>query len=286
MIAGEPDPPYPDVRTMIDAVRLRFGDERLDDLVRVAGSRLSAADLAAWHAWRQDWALRLLHRVQVVAAAGAGVLAVVAAVALIGDPGTAPAAEVARSAAVVLVGGALFVELSMSTWSTRSTRSTGRFLTFPARVRLAARIRTRVNLQPLRDSVVEELIGGPRADAARLVVVARACASSITGSAGWSSGRLDLLRVRCDVDRVLGRIARDAAALERERVDGGTGRAAAPGWQSLVDRVGWLQRYEQQLRMLTTDPGDPRPAERRPATRRDRIVADLHFSVVVLTWTG
>jgi hypothetical protein len=283
MIAGEPDPPNPDVRTMIDAVRLRHGDERLDDLVRVTGSRLSATDLAAWHAWRQDWALRLLHRVQLAAASGAGVLAVVAAaVALIGDPVTAPAAELARSAAVVLVGGALFVELSMSTRST----SQGRFLTFPARVRLAARIRTRVNLQPLRDSAVEELIGGPRADAARLVVVARTCASSITGSARWCSGRLDLLRVRCDVDRVLGRIARDAAALERERVGGGTGPAAAPGWQSLVDRVGWLQRYEHQLRMLTTDPGGPLPADRRPATRRDRIVADLHFSVVVLTWGG
>jgi len=279
MIAGEPDPLCPDVRTMIDAVALRYGDERLNDLVRVTDGRLSAADLAAWHAWRQDWVLRVLHRLQLAAGAGAGALAVVAAVSgLAGDPATGQGStSLASSAAVVLCGVALFVELSLST-------ARPRFLTFPARVRLAVRIRTRVNLQPLRDGAVEELIGGPRADPARLVVVARACAASITGSAGWCSERLDALRVRCDVDGVLARIASDAAALERERVGAGPRRAGTAGWESLVDRAGWLQRYEHQLRRLTTDPeGGSMSGDRRPAARTDRIVADLQFSVLVLT---
>lgn len=280
MIAGEPDPLCPDVRTMIDAVTLRLADERLHDLVRVTDdARLCADELAAWHAWRQDWTLRVLHRVQLAAAVGAGVLSTVAAAsALSGDSTVADALTGSTwSAAVVLCGLALFVELSMST-------AHSGFLTFPARVALASRIRTRVNLQPLRDSAVEELIGGPRADVARLVIVARASASSITGSSGWCSARLDALRVRCDVDRLLTRIAGDAVALERERVGFGSDRVDAARWAALVDRVGWLQRYEHQLRMLTADaPGGPVPADRRPAPT-DRIVADLRFIAFVLTW--
>lgn len=280
MIAGESDPICPDVRTMMDAVTLRLADKRLDDLVVVAAdARLSADELSAWHAWRQDWTLRVLHRVQVVAVVGAGVLsAVAAAAALSGDSTVADALTgFGWSAAVVLCGLALFVELSMSA-------AHSGFRTFPARVALASRIRTRVNLQPLRDGAAEELIGGPRADAARLVIVARACASSITGSSGWCSARLDALRVRCDVDRLLTRIAGDAVALERERVGLGSDLIDAAGWAALVDRVGWLQRYEHQLRMLTTDvPGGPMPADRRPALT-DRIVADLRFVALVLTW--
>lgn len=103
MIAGEPDPGCPDVRAMIDGVTVRLGDERLDDLVRVTDSRLSATDLAAWHAWRQDWMLRVLHRLQLAAGVAAGVLAVVAAVSgPAGDPVSRSApSELAWPAAVV-----------------------------------------------------------------------------------------------------------------------------------------------------------------------------------------
>lgn len=281
MIAGEPDPGCPDVRAMIDGVTVRFGDARLDDLVQVTDSRLSATDLAAWHAWRQNWMLRVLHRLQLDAGVAAGVLAVVAAVSgPAGDPvSRSVASELAWPAAVVLCGAALFIELSLSA-------DHRRFPTFPTRVRLARRIRTRVNLQPLRDSAVEELIGGPRADPARLVVVARACAASITGGADWRSDRLDALRVRCDVDGMLARIARDAAAFERARVRDGAGRTATADWGSLVDRVGWLQRYERQLLRLTAQPGGRPATGRGPAARTDRIVADLQFTVFVLTITG
>ena len=283
MIAGEPDPLCPDVHAMIDSVALQVGDERLDDLVRVTAARLGADELAAWHAWRQDWTLRVVHRVQLAAGLGAVLLsALAAASALAGGPAGSAASGVpaglAWPAAVVLCGLALFLELSIST-------ARPGIPTFPARVRLASRIRTRVNLQPLRNSAVEELIGGPRADVARLVVVARACASSITGGPGWRSGRLDALRVRCDVDRVLARIASDAVVLELERVGLGSARVATAGWTALVDRVRWLQRYDHQLRMLIADgPGGPVPADRRPALH-DRIVSDLRFIAVVLTWT-
>lgn len=280
MIAGEPEPLCPDVRTTIDAVRLHHGDERLDDLVRVTTARLTAVDLAAWHAWHQDWMLRLAHRVQLAVGGTAAALSVLAAwSALAGDQtaSVVPAGAV-WSVTVVLWGLVLFVELSMANGHPR-------FLTLPTRIRLATRIRRRVNLQPLRECAIEELIGGPRADAARLVVVARACAASITGSPGWCADRLDALRVRCDVEQALTRIARCAAALERDRVGTGAGRAeAAVEWEMLVGRVGWLQRYEHQLHLLTAD-ATGSSADRRPAARTDRIVADLRFTVFALTWT-
>lgn len=286
-----PDPSgRPDVLGMIDAVALRHADERLDDIARPTTAALSAGDRAAWHTWHQarSGPLRALHRAQRrcgTAAAGFAIIAWLSAISDDAEGARTVETGIAWAAAVALGCVVLFAELSMSMHAG--------FLPFPTRVRLHLKARERVNLQPLRDSAAEELIGGSRADAARLMAISRDCVASITGSAHWRSGRLDELAVRCDLNQVLTVIARGAAEFQRARAGGSPGGAGAmtsgpletgstvPGWNALVDRVTWLRRYHDQLRTLMTE----RVAGLEPSTRRPApILVELRFTVLALTW--
>ncbi len=286
MTGGQPtEPQRSAVLTLIDKVELHHADERLDDIVGISAG-LRSDDRAAWEGWQRArrGALRSLHRAQVrcaVLAAGSATFALLSAA--VHDRATERefAPGIASAAAVVLLCVAVFIEFLMS-------RYPG-FLPLPRRVRLDLVARERVNLQPLRDVAGTELVGGPRADVARLVVVAVGCAGRVTGRERWRSGRLDELGVRCDVNEVVAQIARGAVEFARAGAASGAAGAADAGataadWASLVDRLAWLLCYERQLEALAQEPARGSGSELRSALVTDRVVAELRFTVLALTW--
>ncbi|HEY5881281.1 MAG TPA: hypothetical protein VIU11_20375 [Nakamurella sp.] len=275
---------------MIDTVVLVHTDGRLDDLARVTLDRLTDEDRVAWLGWQRARHGRLagLHRAQVRCGVAGGAVAACVMLSAISDrqdAGPGMLAGIAGWVAVALFCAALFIELTMAGFPG--------YQPVPVRVRLDLRARERVGLQALRDSADDESLGGARAAEARLVVVARTIASAITGSAGWGSDQLDRWHLRCDVDGVLLRIARDAVELRRWRRDGiplaSAGAAdtdpGAARWASLLDRVGWLLRYHRQLDTLLSEPaGGTESGCPRSRAFTYQAVADLRFTVLALTW--
>ncbi|HEY5848870.1 MAG TPA: hypothetical protein VIU11_01880 [Nakamurella sp.] len=200
------------------------------------------------------------------------------------DPERGPLMQALLLAAgIALCGAALLIEIQMADHAG--------YQPWHVRFRLGRKARERVNLQLLRNSLDDELTCGHRADEARLVIVAKAIAGSITRSATWRSDFLDRHNLRCDVELDLVGIARGALDLRNQRretarnstdqlptnaADVGTDR-----WNALLTRLAWLHRYLTQLQTLAAGTTQASQPENLGTTASSELITtEIRFTIM------
>lgn len=141
------------------------------------------------------------------------------------------------------------------------------YLQWSVRTRLGRKARQRVDLQPLRNSLDNEIECGEAAYEARLLVVAADIVKSIRYSPLWRSDYLDHEHFRYDVRSELAVLSQLAVHLHHRRTSHDDLRThdvapdQVPAWSALMLRVALLYQYQIQLDLLARRPGPTaRPA--------------------------
>jgi hypothetical protein len=279
------------VRELVDSVEWVSSEVQLADICRIDDAALTVEERIRWAGWQRAEAGELRGRVR--AQAGCAALAAVAGTlawlfTVLGDQSAVrgqllPA--LLAAAGIAMCGAAVLVEIEMADHAG--------YQPWPVRFRLRRKTREWVNLQPLRDSVDDELAGGQRAHEARLVVVAKAVAAAITHSAMWPSTCLDTYELRCDVQLDLVGIARAAVKLcdqrrnaARNSTDPLRSTAAMAGsaaWEALLNRLAWLHSYLTQLQMLPALSAEAdRSASRRRTAAIEHVITQIRFTILAL----
>jgi hypothetical protein len=279
------------VRELIDSVEWVSSEVQLADICRIDDAALTVEERLRWAAWQRAEASELHGRVRAqttcaALAAGAAILAWLFAVQ--GDHSIErgqllPA--LLAAAGIAMCGAAVLLEIEMADHAG--------YQPWPVRFMLGRRTREWVNLQPLRDSVADELAGGQRAHEARLVVVANAIAAAIMHSGMWPSTCLDTYELRCDVQLDLVGIARTAVRLWDQRRNAARNstdqlRSTAPtvdsaAWEALLSRTAWLHRYLTQLQRLPALSAQADRSASRPRTAAiDHVITEIRFSILAI----
>ena len=279
------------VRELVDSVEWVSSEVQLADICRIDDAALTVEERIRWAGWQRAEAGELRGRVR--AQAGCAALAAVAGTlawlfTVLGDQSAVrgqllPA--LLAAAGIAMCGAAVLIEIEMADHAG--------YQPWPVRFRLRRKTREWVNLQPLRDSVDDELAGGQRAHEARLVVVAKAVAAAITHSAMWPSTCLDTYELRCDVQLDLVGIARAAVKLcdqrrnaARNSTDPLRSTAAVAGSEAseaLLSRLAWLHRYLTQLQMLPAVSAEAeRSASRRRTAGVEHVITEIRFTILAL----
>ena len=276
---------------LIDSVELVSSEVQLADIWRIDYSALTVEEHLRWAGWQRAEAgeLRGRVRVQTTCAALAAAAAILAWLFTVqGDQSTGrgqllPA--MLAAAGIAMCGVAVLLEIEMADHAG--------YQPWPVRFRLGRKTQEWVNLQPLRDSVDDELAGGQCAHEARLVVVANAIAAAIMHSAMWPSTCLDAYELRGDVHRDLVGIARAAVRLCDQRRNAARNstdqlRSTAPtvgsaAWEALLSRTAWLHRYLTQLQMLPAFAAQADRSASRPRTAAiDHVITEIQFTILAI----
>lgn len=255
------------------------------DISSLDVGRIGVQDRALWAGWQRVQSSHLgraqRRSTQVAFSTGAVLLAF----GLTYGSGTSLAAFAMILAVIVTIAACLVVAVLEG----ELARQPG-YLRWSTRTRLDRRVRQRVDLQPLRSSLDDELECGDLAHEARLVIVAIEIATSIQCSPMWGTGYLDRQHCRYDVRAELAVLSRHAINLYRRRTSGDDRQKFSDGldqrraWAALVLRVTLLYQYQVQLDRLIrqADLVQCHPGPTGQASPSATILAEMRWIVTLL----
>lgn len=237
-----------EVTRRISEVNPHGGDNPLSDVIGTHIDRLTPGQRAQCEEWqkvRSSPITGVQRASMLVASLTAPLLIWLGLAAQAGNESVQSAVCVIAATAVsLLVTASLEADMS---------RQPG-YLSLSVRTGLQSRIRERVSLQPLRNSIDHEFDYRTQATEARLVLVAAGIARSVQLSPIWRSSYLDRADCRHDLTAELALVSRAAVDnLHAYRTAACTQQVICDEscyqgvWSALINRVTWLYCYELQF---------------------------------------